>query len=89
MPTLKFKFASAILNSRIKHGYTQQQVAEATSISVRWYQRIEHGERLPNTIYKKTDQNGYNSAGNSLYYSSNYLPQSNFRLDFGSLRLIQ
>ena len=45
MPTLKFKFANAILNSRIKHGYTQQQVAEAT-----WYQRIEHGERLPNTI---------------------------------------
>lgn len=50
MPTLKFKFANAILNSRIKHGYTQQQVAEATSISVRWYQRTEHGERLPNTI---------------------------------------
>lgn len=50
MSTLKFKFASAILNARTKRGYTQQQVAEATSISVRWYQRIEHGERLPNTM---------------------------------------
>ena len=29
---------------------TQSQVAEAVSISVRWYQKVEAGLRLPSTI---------------------------------------
>lgn len=35
------KLSSLIYHARIKHGYTQKQVADAVSVSVRWYQRIE------------------------------------------------
>ncbi len=47
---LNYKFASIILNARLDAGLTQSEVAEATSISVRWLQRIESGERLPGTL---------------------------------------
>jgi len=29
---------------------TQREAAEALSISVRWYQRIENGEKLPSAM---------------------------------------
>ena len=44
---IKFKFASIILNARLDAGLTQSQVAEAVSISIRWYQRIETGTTMP------------------------------------------
>ena len=44
------KLSSLIYDARIKHGYTQKQVADAVSVSVRWYQRIEKGERIPSSI---------------------------------------
>ena len=44
------KFAIRAVQSRKKLGYTQEDVAEAISVSVRWYQKIESGERLPGTI---------------------------------------
>ena len=47
---LSYKFASIILNARLDAELTQSEVAEATSISVRWLQRIESGERLPGTL---------------------------------------
>ena len=44
---LKSKFSSAILRARTELGYTQDQVAEAVSISTRWYQRVESGAKFP------------------------------------------
>ena len=44
---LKLKFSKAIYHARIELGYTQEEVAEAVSISKRWYQKIESGEKLP------------------------------------------
>ena len=46
----KSKFASAMLKARKELGYTQSEVAEAVSISVRWYQKIESGCKLPGTL---------------------------------------
>lgn len=46
----KSKFSSAALKARKELGYTQSEVAEAISISVRWYQKIESGSKLPGTL---------------------------------------
>ena len=48
--TLTMKFAEVLYNARDKKKLTQSQVAEAVSISVRWYQKVEAGLRLPSTI---------------------------------------
>ena len=48
--TLTTKFAEVLYNARDKKKLTQSQVAEAVSISVRWYQKVEAGLRLPGTI---------------------------------------
>ena len=45
--TLQSVFSQELYNKRARRGYTQSQVAEAVSISIRWYQRIEKGERIP------------------------------------------
>lgn len=45
--SLTTAFACAMLKARKEMGYTQSQAAEAVSVSVRWYQKIETGERLP------------------------------------------
>ena len=47
---MKSKFAQTIRKARKELGYTQAQVAEAVSISVRWYQMIETGRKIPGTI---------------------------------------
>lgn len=47
--TLTQKFSLAMYNARKAKGYTQSEVAEAVSITVRWYQKVESGERLPGT----------------------------------------
>ncbi|MCI9084808.1 MAG: helix-turn-helix transcriptional regulator [Clostridia bacterium] len=47
---LQSKLGSSLYHSRINLDYTQNQVAQAVSISVRWYQRIEKGEKLPSSI---------------------------------------
>lgn len=44
------KFSEILLRARAKQGLTQNQVAEAVSISLRWYQRLERGDKLPGTI---------------------------------------
>jgi len=49
MNKLASKFGSLLLASRTSKGITQQEVAEAVSISVRWYQKIESGVRMPGT----------------------------------------
>lgn len=41
------KLADELFTARIKLGYTQDEVAEAVSISTRWYQKIESGKTLP------------------------------------------
>lgn len=46
---LKSAFAERIHDARKGFGYTQAQVAEAVSISTRWYQQIERGRFLPET----------------------------------------
>lgn len=46
---LQMKISQSLLNSRNRLGYTQNEVADAVSISVRWYQKIESGKRLPGT----------------------------------------
>lgn len=47
---LQMKLSQSLLNSRNRLGYTQDEVANAVSISVRWYQKIESGKRLPGTM---------------------------------------
>lgn len=48
--TLNYKISSEIFHARKRLDLTQEQVAEAIDISVRWYQRIEKGERLPGSV---------------------------------------
>ncbi len=43
-------FSKALYHARNKQKLTQKQVADAVSVSVRWYQRIESGEKLPGTL---------------------------------------
>ena len=40
-------FSHELFHARSNLGFTQSQVAEAVSITTRWYQRIEKGERIP------------------------------------------
>ena len=47
--SLKFNFSNAIYHKRTEMKYTQETVAEAVKISVRWYQKIEKGARMPGT----------------------------------------
>lgn len=44
------QFASELLKSRTNLGYTQNEVAEAVSVSVRWYQKVESGRKFPGAI---------------------------------------
>ncbi len=48
--TLQAKLARQVTDARKRLKYTQQEVAEAISVSVRWYQKIESGKRLPGTV---------------------------------------
>lgn len=43
-------FGAELKRARKKLGYTQEQVAEAVSISVRWYQAIEKHGQLPGSL---------------------------------------
>lgn len=47
--SIKSKFSSEVFHSRDRKGLTQAQVAEAVSISVRWFQHIEKGDALPSS----------------------------------------
>lgn len=47
---LASKFASLAFKARKEQGYTQSEVAEAISVSVRWYQKVESGRKLPGTV---------------------------------------
>lgn len=44
------KFSTEVYHAREAHGFTQSQVAEAISVSVRWYQRVEKGEKMPGSL---------------------------------------
>lgn len=48
--SLKTAFSREVLYARTSLGLTQEQVAEAASISVRWYQYIESGTFLPSSV---------------------------------------
>ena len=48
--SLKTAFSREVLHARTSLGLTQEQVAEAASISVRWYQYIESGTFLPSSV---------------------------------------
>lgn len=45
-----YRFSTEVHRSRKELGLTQEQAAEALSISVRWFQYIEAGERVPGPI---------------------------------------
>ena len=45
-----FKFSGKVLEARLAQGYTQREVADAISVTVRWYQRVEKGEKLPGSM---------------------------------------
>lgn len=47
---VKLKFAKALFKARNEKNYTQNEVAEAVSITVRWYQKIEAGTNLPGSL---------------------------------------
>lgn len=44
------QFSRAIFQARTQKRVTQQTAAEAVDISVRWYQEIERGIRLPSAL---------------------------------------
>ena len=44
------RFANSAFNARKSLGYTQNEVAEAVSVSVRWYQKVESGKKLPGSV---------------------------------------
>ncbi|MBE6573236.1 MAG: helix-turn-helix transcriptional regulator [Ruminococcaceae bacterium] len=39
-----------IYRGRKRAGYTQAHLSQKLGVSVRWYQRIEKGERLPGAV---------------------------------------
>lgn len=43
-------FSEKVRTGRRRLGYTQAQVAERISVSVRWYQQIERGAYLPGAV---------------------------------------
>lgn len=45
-----YRFSKEVCRCRASLGMTQEQLAEALSISVRWLQYIEAGERVPSTV---------------------------------------
>lgn len=45
-----YRFSKEVCRCRVRLGMTQEQLAEALSISVRWLQYIESGERVPSTV---------------------------------------
>lgn len=47
---IHYRFAQEVCRCRTRLGMTQEQAAEALSISVRWFQYIEAGERIPSGI---------------------------------------
>lgn len=48
--SLERTFASQIFNARKERNLKQKEVAEAVQISVRWYQELEKGIRLPGAV---------------------------------------
>ena len=49
--SFKFQFSHEVYKARtLVRKFTQQQVADAISVSLREYQKIEKGEVLPGTI---------------------------------------
>jgi len=50
MDSINLKLAKTIYFAREKAGYTQKEVAQAVSVSLRFYQRVEKGEKLPGAI---------------------------------------
>ena len=47
---LKHKFARSLYCARTELNYTQDEVAEAVSITKRWYQKLESGVKLPGAV---------------------------------------
>ena len=47
MTYFQFIFSQELYTARIRLNYTQAQVAESVSISLRWYQRLEKGTGDP------------------------------------------
>lgn len=47
---IALKFSNALFKARTEQKYTQSEVAEAVSITVRWYQKIEAGSCLPGSL---------------------------------------
>ena len=47
---MKEKFSSVVFHARRNLGFKQSEVAEAVSISIRWYQKIESGKCFPGSF---------------------------------------
>ena len=45
-----FVFSTGTPQARTALGYTQREVAEAVSVSVRWYQKVESGRGIPSGV---------------------------------------
>lgn len=48
--SLKLKFSGALLKARKERNLTQSQIANYLDISLRWYQKIESGRKLPGSL---------------------------------------
>ena len=48
--SVKHKLSQAVFHARTKRGLKQQEVADAVSITPRWYQQIERGAAFPSSI---------------------------------------
>lgn len=47
---MKLRLSQLLQRSRMEQGYTQREVAEAVSVSVRWYQKMEAGSKMPSSV---------------------------------------
>ena len=48
--SINHKFSKSVYLARTSLGYTQEQLAEAVSVSVRWIQKIENEARMPGSV---------------------------------------
>ncbi len=47
--SMEMRFSNELYRCRLDRGFTQREVAEQLNISLRWFQYIEKGQRMPSS----------------------------------------
>lgn len=47
--SMEMRFSNEVYRCRIDRGFTQREAAELLNISLRWFQYIEKGQRMPSS----------------------------------------